>query len=103
MMGLLAINRMERRNIAPTTAAMTFLDRLRLLCSATFLALAVTSCSTLYEVGYGWALDGHAKDDALAVEVDDLHFRFHPTVAGVAFSVENKGGEDAGLHKIRSS
>jgi hypothetical protein len=60
-------------------------------------ALASTSCSTLYEVGYGWTLEGHDDEHALAVEVEDLHFRFHPTAAGVAFSVENKGDEDAAI------
>jgi|GEM_PF-1714516 hypothetical protein len=75
--------------------------------SAGFLVLALiaacfASCSTLYEVGYGMTLEGHAKGDALAVEKDDLHFRFYPTPAGVAFALENKGDEDAVLDWTQS-
>ncbi len=70
---------------------------LRHAASTALLALVATSCSTLYEVGYGWTLEGHDEQHALAVEVEDLHFRFHPTAAGVAFSVENKGDEDAAI------
>lgn len=46
-------------------------------------------------LGYGWTLEGHDNEHALAIEVEDLHFRFHPMAAGRAFSVENKGDEDA--------
>ena len=81
---------------------MHLLRNLRLLAFAAVLAFLSTGCSTLYEVGYGWTLEGHAKKDALAVEVQDLHFRFHPTAAGVAFSVENKGDEEATIDWTQS-
>jgi len=74
---------------------MQILRRLQLAAIAALLFLAATSCSTLYEVGYGFSLEGHDDEHALAIEVEDLHFRFHPTAAGLAFSVENKGDEDA--------
>lgn len=81
---------------------MHLLKHLRTAALAAVLAFLATSCSTLYEVGYGWTLEGHAKKDALAVEVQDLHFRFHPTAAGVAFSVENKGDADAAIDWAQS-
>ena len=61
-----------------------------------------SGCSTLYEVSYGMTLDGHAKGDALCVEKDELHFRFYPTPAGVAFELENKSDEDAILDWTKS-
>jgi len=79
----------------PVHSLLSFLLSVALLFTA-------TGCSTLYEVGYGMTLEGHAKGGALSVEKDDLHFRFYPTPAGVAFALENKGDEDAILDWTQS-
>ncbi|MEY2746208.1 MAG: hypothetical protein RL112_1250, partial [Planctomycetota bacterium] len=69
---------------------------------ACLMAMFASGCSTLYEVGYCWTLDGHEEGDPLAQQARDLKFRFHPTPAGVAFSLQNTGESDATIDWTQS-